>query len=282
MLLLVQPKVLLQFALFLTALVVCDASAAETPSAESPRADGFSVLSALGGTAALAVGLTLAGRLPSLFRRSRSGGPSASELAPSEEVRRQLFEQSADWVCLLGPDGRMRSINAEGRKRIEMPRLARLADVQWLELWKGDARAQAEQALAVVASGSAHRFRATTPTYSGALKSWDVRMSPLKGHDGDFEGTLIAAVDTTELLVSQERLSSLFAGTGEAQMIFDEHGMLDCNPSAVALLRHPDRASLCGKSMAKLSPPVQLDGSPSAELETEMARFARESGESHF
>ena len=81
---------------------------------------------------------------------------------------------------------------------------------------------------------------------------------------------------------SEERFRTLFESSSDAHLIFDEGGILACNPAAVALLRCKDASDLMAIHPAVLSPVLQPDGRRSDEKCVEMDRLARENGVHRF
>lgn len=88
-------------------------------------------------------------------------------------------------------------------------------------------------------------------------------------------GTL---TDITERALSEERFRVLFERSSDAHLLFDEGGIIDCNPAAVALLRCMDKSQVLSLHPAVLSPERQPDGRRSDEKSVEMDALAREQG----
>ncbi len=70
----------------------------------------------------------------------------------------------------------------------------------------------------------------------------------------------------------------LFEQSLDAQLIFDESGILECNQALVDMLGVADKSLLIGRHPAEFSPEFQADGKRSSELQIEVDRRARERG----
>ena len=68
-----------------------------------------------------------------------------------------------------------------------------------------------------------------------------------------------------ELKASEERFRRLFEDSADAMLLIDDSRFVECNAAAVAMLRMKSRDELLNHSPTDLSPPIQADGTPSAE-----------------
>ena len=68
-----------------------------------------------------------------------------------------------------------------------------------------------------------------------------------------------------ELKASEERFRRLFEDSADAMLLIDNSRFVECNAAAVAMLRMRSRDELLNHSPTDLSPPIQADGTPSAE-----------------
>ena len=68
-----------------------------------------------------------------------------------------------------------------------------------------------------------------------------------------------------ELKASEERFRRLFEDSADAMLLIDDSRFVECNAAAVAMLRMRSRDELLNHSPTDLSPPIQADGTPSAE-----------------
>ena len=91
-------------------------------------------------------------------------------------------------------------------------------------------------------------------------------------------GRLVMANDVTEREQVQERYRVLFEQSSDAHLLFDDYGVIDCNPAAVRMLGASSKEELLGRSGADFSPERQPDGRTSKEAEAEADRLARQNG----
>lgn len=88
--------------------------------------------------------------------------------------------------------------------------------------------------------------------------------------------------DVTERVTSRERFRVLFEQSSTALVVYDEGGIIDCNPAAVALVGFASRGELRQLSPLELSAPTQADGAESRARYLEMEAIARELGSQRF
>lgn len=88
----------------------------------------------------------------------------------------------------------------------------------------------------------------------------------------------VLAARLAEVEVREERYRVLVEHASDAYLIFDQSGILDCNPAAIAMLRCVDKKHVLSLHPAVLSPEFQPDGRRSLEKSVEMDRTARERG----
>jgi two-component system sensor histidine kinase/response regulator len=91
-------------------------------------------------------------------------------------------------------------------------------------------------------------------------------------------GVLATGQDISERRVAEERFRVLFERSSDAQLLFDEAGIIDCNQAAVDILRARDKADLFGRHPAAFSPELQPDGRRSMEKRLEMDAIAYREG----
>ncbi len=109
-----------------------------------------------------------------------------------------------------------------------------------------------------------------------------VELRPQIGPGGAVSGIIGVCFDITERAQSEERFRVLFEQSSNAHLLFDDDGIIDCNPAAVALMRCADKTGLLGIHPARLSPERQPDGRLSLEKGAEMVALARQNGSHHF
>jgi PAS domain S-box-containing protein len=100
--------------------------------------------------------------------------------------------------------------------------------------------------------------------------------------NGRPDGILATGLDISERRLADERFRVLFEQSTDAQLIFDDSGIIDCNQAALDLLRCRDKADLFGRHPATFSPELQPDGRRSMEKRLEMDAIARRKGYHRF
>ena len=120
-----------------------------------------------------------------------------------------LFESSPDCAKVLDLQGNLLSMNRNGQCLMDVDDLSEICGLPWVSLWPGEAaREQIESALEQARQGQLGQFVAFCPTAKGVPKSWDVRVTPIHGADGQLQGFLSVSRDITamqELLRERER-----------------------------------------------------------------------------
>jgi len=81
---------------------------------------------------------------------------------------------------------------------------------------------------------------------------------------------------------ANEKFRVLFEYSSDAHLIFDQHGIIDCNNAAIMMLRCEDKAQLLNLHPAQLSPERQPDGRLSLEKSVDMDSIARAHGHHRF
>jgi PAS domain S-box-containing protein len=110
---------------------------------------------------------------------------------------------------------------------------------------------------------------------------WNI--TPLRAADGDEAHGLIAAgLDITEREASDERFRVLFERSSDAHLLYDEHGVIDCNDATLRILRAEGKEMVLGRSPIDLSPRRQSDGRLSVVVGDQMRQLARLRGYHRF
>uniref|UniRef100_UPI001C05D08C PAS domain-containing protein n=2 Tax=Gluconobacter TaxID=441 RepID=UPI001C05D08C len=102
-----------------------------------------------------------------------------------------------------------------------------LHGVPWVDLWRGQARIMAMQAVKTALSGEAGRFQGYASTMRGNRRFWDVAVTPIFGEDGDVQRLLATGRDLTEVNQSSLRLQlALDAGAIAGTWMWDDNSSL--------------------------------------------------------
>ena len=136
-------------------------------------------------------------------------------------------------------------------------------------------------------SGDVESEDCTRRALGGECVSYDARvyglclhteLRPVQDAAGMVTGMIGVCFDVTERARSEERFRVLFEQSSDAHLLFDEGGIIDCNPAAVALLRCSDISQVLSIHPATLSPEFQPDGRRSDEKSVEMDALAHQNG----
>ena len=227
--------------------------------------------------------LFLLGGIASLmFSDLRGRRQIDADLFESGQLTRRLLESSGDGILVLDLEGRIISVNPETHRKLELEQPHDAHNLLWQDLWADEAKELAIRALAQAKSGAVGAFRGYCPSLKGAPRWWDVQVLPLAGTHSSLERLLVVARDITALRWAEEKFRMIFEQSAEAHLLFDEHGVIDCNRAAVQLLRFPDKLALLAIPFARLAPEFQPDGISSFERALEHSQTAKTYGESRF
>ncbi|MEH2415941.1 PAS domain-containing protein [Nostoc sp.] len=119
-------------------------------------------------------------------------------LRQSEEFKNRILDSSSDCIKVLSLDGRLLYMNTGGLCLMEIDDLDSYLNTEWLCLWSGSYRQQAEQALATAKTAEISIFRGYCPTVKGTPKWWEVVVSPILDASGQLERILLISRDITE------------------------------------------------------------------------------------
>ncbi|GAB5440747.1 MAG: hypothetical protein Fues2KO_10960 [Fuerstiella sp.] len=136
----------------------------------------------------------------------------ASEAARhlSEEKARRIIDSSHDCIKILSLEGELLSMSPGGQTLLEIDDVDSVCGCQWVQFWVGEARREAEAAIAKANAGQSGRFRGVCPTMkSGTRKWWDVIVTPILGEDGRPESLLSISRDVTDAVKAEEEREAL-------------------------------------------------------------------------
>lgn len=139
--------------------------------------------------------------------RDRTQQHEAGErLKTSEMLLRQVFENNADCVTLLTPEGKLTFMNRTGLQILEVDGLENIRGREWASLWPEEAQENVDEAIAEAIAGRVGRFREFCPTSSGTLKWWDVQVTSVPGIYNKPEFLMASWRDVTEHQIAQDML----------------------------------------------------------------------------
>ena len=117
---------------------------------------------------------------------------------PFEQLGRHLIEGSSDCVKLLDLDGRVVYLNPAGVEALELQSAEDLIGRIWTDLWEGEHRTAAIDAVATAKAGQRSMFEGFCQTARGAEKWWDVVATPITDGGGSVVQLLVVSRDITE------------------------------------------------------------------------------------
>jgi len=95
-------------------------------------------------------------------------------------------------------------VSPPGLKAIEIHDAGQELGGRWTDFWNEEDRERAEAAITDARNGSVGSFQGDCRTHDGALKSWDVRITPMRGANGEIERLVAVSRDITELKNAQQ------------------------------------------------------------------------------
>ncbi len=141
-------------------------------------------------------------------------------LAEKQRLYRSVLEESADWIAIMDPDGKLQLVNTPGLKSMQLEHVADIAGASWSGLWPLETRETVEQSVKRAASGETVRFRGSCPSARGEEKWWDVVVTPIRDDSETVTKILAIARDST---VEVQRTQQLLWAS--------EHDSLTCLPN---------------------------------------------------
>ena len=153
--------------------------------------------------------------------------PSDSALRQPERLDLHFVESSGDCVLLLTPDGRVRYVNAEGVRVFGVPEMADLLDRALPDLFDGQVRRAAEEAIGVAWRGGRGRFQFSLRSQRGLTTWWDAVITPMTNGRGDVTQLLAISRDITErrreesFRAGQHCVLELIANGGRLSIVLD-------------------------------------------------------------
>jgi PAS domain S-box-containing protein len=192
----------------------------------------------------------------------------------SQAFSQQILDSSDDCIKVLDLEGRLLFLNLGGQALLGIQELTPLLGTLWIDFWQGDDRQVAIQAIDTAKAGKVCTFQGYLPTLRDEPKWWEVKVSPIRGSEGQVDRLLCISRDITqrrqndiEREQSEEKYRTLFDSIDEGfavcQMIFDEQGQpcdyrfLQVNPAFAKLT---GLAEAEGKTVLEMLP--TLDEEP--------------------
>jgi PAS domain S-box-containing protein len=172
----------------------------------------------------------------------------------SLELSQSLLESSTDCIKLLDLDAHLLFMNGGGCKTLAIDDFSRVANVYWLDFWKGTDASAARAAFEMAKAGGIGHFQGYCPTWKGTPKCWDVVITPIFGAHGKPERLLAISRDITEARQAEDELRATLESIGDGFVAFDaEWRFLYVNQPAERLSRKR-REELLGRNFWELFP----------------------------
>ncbi|MFN7927916.1 MAG: PAS domain-containing protein [Blastocatellia bacterium] len=133
-----------------------------------------------------------------VFRDFSQQRQAEGQLRESELFNRSIFENSPDCVKILELNGTLHSMNANGRRLMDIDDIANFAGKPWVEIWPPESRDGACQALQIALQGQTANFQGFCPTAKGTPKWWDVSIAPILNAENKPVRLIATSRDITE------------------------------------------------------------------------------------
>lgn len=176
-----------------------------------------------------------------------------------------FFDASEDCVKVVGLDGSLQAMNANGICLMEIADFDALRGKPWESLWPESARGEIEAAVAKAKRGQGSKFTADCPTAAGTPKSWEVVVWPVLDQQGQPQQIISISRDITERRLADEeralftrelahRIKNMFAVV-DGVISLSSRGVAEAKPTIDALR---SRLHSLGRAIAYVSPPELL------------------------
>jgi signal transduction histidine kinase len=138
------------------------------------------------------------------------------KLRRAEQFANKIIESSVDCVKVLDLEGRLEYMNTPGQRALEIEDMSVYLGRRWVDFWDEEDRPRAEAALAAAKAGGTGSFQGDGSTLGGVRKSWDVKVTPVLGGEGEIERLIAVSRDMTELKKTEMALlqAEKLAATG--------------------------------------------------------------------
>jgi PAS domain S-box-containing protein len=127
------------------------------------------------------------------------------------ELNHQIIESITDCTKVLGLDGKVQQITAQGCRVVEIDQPEQAIGTDWVGWWSGEGAELARSAIANARRGNSARFVAFGQTFKGSPKWWDTTISPIRDTTGAPAMLLAISRDITEGHLQQEEIQRLNA-----------------------------------------------------------------------
>lgn len=174
----------------------------------------------------------------------------AKALLESERQVRQLLESSPDCIQLLDTEGRLLFINDIGLRLLEMEDASNLLNKHWVNLWSGEERIAAEQALEAARSGKTTFFQGACTTGRGRLKWWDIIVSPVLDVTGQSKQLLVVSRDISQRKRTEDAITRITAASEKRRRLYET--ALSSTPDLVYVFDLNHRFTFANETLLKM------------------------------
>lgn len=122
----------------------------------------------------------------------------------SNDMLAAVLDQSADCIKVIGPEGTLDFMNANGRCAMGIDDFAAVAGKYWWDLWPDESQSLVRDAVARAQNGDSSRFQAFCPTGKGEPRWWDVSVAPLRDEQGALKGLISVSRDVSSDFVHRQ------------------------------------------------------------------------------
>lgn len=129
-----------------------------------------------------------------------------TEVGLSAETLAAVFERSVDCIKLIGIDGKVRWMNANGLCAMEIDDLCVIENSNWSEMWPTEVQGQIQAGLIGAATGNVVRFNAFCPTTKGNPRWWNVSITRVDDAQQRPAGYLAVSRDITDFELARRSL----------------------------------------------------------------------------
>jgi PAS domain S-box-containing protein len=208
----------------------------------------------------------------------------ADALGRGEALFRSLVDTAGSAIVGLDMEGKVFEWNREAETLFGVPRAEAIGQPYAEAFVTPQHRSRMRGGIATVLGGEPLRnLVGPVKGRNGDQRTVLWNITPLRATAGaPAHGLIAAGLDITEREASDERFRVLFERSSDAHLLYDEHGVLDCNDATLRMLRADSKEMVLGRTPIDLSPRRQSDGRLSVIVGEQMRQLARLRGYHRF
>lgn len=120
-----------------------------------------------------------------------------------------MLEASQDCLKVLDRQGRLRYMNYNGQRMMEIDDFTSFENQFWWDLWKGNEKETAHRAVTKALEGETFQFCGSCPTAKGTPKWWKITVLPLGNDPTNAPEILVVSQDVTKEHQYQEEIKRI-------------------------------------------------------------------------